>query len=41
MDDALLSPEDRKEALSRVYARAIAARAGYDTATPEFRPGQH
>ena len=36
MDDGLLSPEDRMEALSRVYVRAVAARAGYDTATPEF-----
>ena len=36
MNDTLLSPEDRKEALSRVYVRAVAARAGYDTATPEF-----
>ena len=36
MNDALLSPEDRMEALSRVYVRAVAARAGYDTAAPEF-----
>jgi len=36
MDDALLSPEDRMEALSRAYARAIAARAGYMTAEYDF-----
>jgi len=34
--DALLSPEDRKETLSRVYVQAIAARAGYATAVPDF-----
>jgi len=34
--DALLSPEDRKEALSRVYVQAIAARAGYVTDVPDF-----
>ncbi len=36
MLDALLKPEDRKEALSRVYVQAIAACAGYATATPDF-----
>lgn len=32
MGDALLTEEDRKEALSRAYAHAVAARAGYVTA---------
>ena len=36
MSDSLLSDEDQKEALSRVYARAIAARAGYSTSDPDF-----
>ena len=34
MTDALLTTADRQEALSRVYVRAIAARAGYTTSTP-------
>ena len=32
MIDALLTESDRKEALSRIYAQAVAARAGYGTA---------
>lgn len=32
MTDVLLTEGDRKEALSRVYAHAVAARAGYTTA---------
>lgn len=34
--DALLSDADQEEALSRVYARAVAARAGYTTADRDF-----
>ena len=34
--DALLSDADQEEALSRVYARAVAARAGYTTADHDF-----
>lgn len=34
MTDALLTTEDQEEALSFVYAHAIAARAGYTTAKP-------
>lgn len=34
MTDALLSSADRMEALSLVYARAVAARAGYVTSVP-------
>ncbi len=34
--DALLTPADREEALSRVYARAVAAGAGYVTADCDF-----
>lgn len=36
MNDALLTAEDREEALSRVYARAVAAGAGYKTADYDF-----
>ena len=36
MRDTLLSPQDKEEALSRVYARAVAAAAGYLTAEPDF-----
>ena len=36
MTDALLTSEDREEALSRVYARAVAAGAGYVTADCDF-----
>ena len=36
MSDALLGSQDREEALSRVYARAVAAVAGYLTAEPDF-----
>ena len=32
MNDSLLTDSDQKEALSRVYAQAVAARAGYITA---------
>ena len=32
MNDALLTTPDREEALSRIYAQAVAARAGYVTA---------
>lgn len=34
MSDSLLSPTDREEALSRAYASAIAAAAGYTTYPP-------
>ena len=34
MTDALLTVSDQKEALSLVYARAVAARAGYVTEVP-------
>ena len=36
MNDALLTIQDREEALSRVYARAVAAGAGYATAECDF-----
>ena len=36
MIDALLTTPDREEALSRVYARAVAAGAGYVTADCDF-----
>ena len=36
MNDALLTIQDREEALSRVYARAVAAGAGYATAEWDF-----
>ena len=36
MNDALLTSQDREEALSRVYARAVAAGAGYATADCDF-----
>ena len=36
MTDALLSPEDRKEALSRVYVQAVAARTGYVIVSRDF-----
>jgi len=36
MNDALLSASDQKEALSRVYVRAVAARAGYVTTDRDF-----
>ena len=35
MTDALLTTADREEALSCVYVRAVAARAGYTTASPQ------
>ena len=36
MTDALLSLEDRQEALSRIYAQAVAARAGYVVVERDF-----
>ena len=36
MNDSLLTAADREEALSRVYARAVAASAGYVTADTDF-----
>lgn len=36
MTDALLSPEDRKEAISRVYVQAVAARMGYVIVNRDF-----
>ena len=36
MTDALLAGADQKEALSLVYAKAAAARAGYVTSVPEL-----
>ena len=36
MNDRLLTTADREEALSRVYARAVAASAGYVTAETDF-----
>ena len=36
MNDRLLATADREEALSRVYARAVAASAGYVTAETDF-----
>lgn len=36
MTDTLLGTEDRKEALSRVYARAVAAAAGYAVGECDF-----
>lgn len=35
MTETLLTTPDRKEALSRVYVQALAARAGYLTSVPE------
>ena len=34
MTDSLLTVPDQEEALSRVYVKAVAARAGYGTAHP-------
>lgn len=36
MADTLLSTNDKKEALSRVYACAVAAGAGYVTSAPQY-----
>jgi hypothetical protein len=36
VSDALLSTQDRQEALSRAYAHAIAAGAGYVTYVPDY-----
>ncbi|MBF0392872.1 MAG: DUF4365 domain-containing protein [Alphaproteobacteria bacterium] len=36
MSDAILAPTDREEALSRAYAAAIAASAGYTLAVQDF-----
>lgn len=36
MTDSLLSEPDQEEALSRVYAQAVAVRAGYTTSLPDF-----
>ena len=36
MTDVLLTIPDQEEALSRVYAQAVAARAGYLTANYDF-----
>ena len=36
MTDSLLSDSDQEEALSRVYAEAVAARAGYTTTEPNL-----
>jgi hypothetical protein len=36
MTDSLLTPNDREEALSRVYVCAVAALAGYGTAIPDI-----
>ena len=36
MSESLLTTADQKEALSVVYVKALAARAGYDTAKAEF-----
>lgn len=36
MAGTLLTEQDQKEALSQVYVRALAARAGYTTSTPEL-----
>ena len=36
MKDALLTSQDREEALSLVYTRAVAAGAGYVTSDCEF-----
>ena len=36
MSDSLLTPALQKEALSRVYTQAIAARAGYTISTADF-----
>lgn len=36
MTDALLTPQDQEEALSRAYVHAVAARAGYTVATDDF-----
>lgn len=34
MNNAVLTPQDQEEALSRVYVSAVAARAGFDTLAP-------
>ena len=36
MSDAILSSNDRQEALSRAYVQAIAGAAGYSTGRPDF-----
>ena len=36
VNDAILTPEDRKEALSRAYVQAVAAAAGYTLARQDF-----
>ena len=36
MNDSLLSTQDQEEALSRVYVRAVAARAGYTTSMEDY-----
>jgi hypothetical protein len=36
MSDTLLSVSDQEEALSRVYAQAVAAMAGYTTSIPDY-----
>jgi hypothetical protein len=36
MSDSVLGMTDRQEALSRAYAQAVAAGAGYSTAVPDF-----
>jgi hypothetical protein len=36
MSDAVLTPQDRQEAISRAYAAAIAAGAGYVTYVPDL-----
>ena len=36
MTDVLLTGPDQEEALSRAYAYAVTARAGYVTAVPEL-----
>lgn len=36
MNDSLLSTQDQEEALSRVYVRAVAARAGYATSMDDY-----
>ena len=36
MVDTLLSKADKEEELSRIYARAVAAGAGYVTSVPEY-----
>ena len=36
MTDSLLTESDKKEALSRVYAKALATQAGYSTSVPDL-----